>query len=98
MRVAAVLEEPPGYTGPADWESWPLQRPLADFVLDPDAPILPGQESAECQWKGLAFYECFSELTCQEWLDAHSSTPPPSCRDEWVAYFDQDPCAEQGDP
>lgn len=43
MRVAAVLEEPPGYTGPADWEPWPLERPLADFVLEADAPIMAGQ-------------------------------------------------------
>ena len=61
--------------------------------------IIPDLEnkSPECQWKGVAFYQCFSDLTCNEWHNAHSSTPPPSCRDEWVAYFDQEPCADQGD-
>jgi hypothetical protein len=44
MRVAAVLEEPPGVVAEGiEWSPWPLQRPIADFLLDPEAPIEAGQ-------------------------------------------------------
>lgn len=43
MRVAAVGSDP-AYEGIGEeWRPWPLQRPLADFLIDDDAPIIAGR-------------------------------------------------------